>query len=190
MIAAPMCSCTNVAPMGIACTDFQRKRSLQTWQTILRASGAVKLQMKSSFASSLARPRWNRWQSQIGWVRHGLVSHFFESLDTSTGYVHPIFLGTWFALAIVMVRYMNWWPSEGHGALRFLSPVPAFAAMAVPLMFFVDWYESRIWLILSNTGSEGSTGAILKTMLKQFSVDQMPLTLQDIIPIPRVLGFG
>ena len=45
-------------------------------------------------------------------------------------------------------------------------------------------------LFLSNTGSKGSTGVILKTMLRQSSADEMPLTLQDIIPIPRVLGFG
>ena len=68
-----MCSCTNVSPMGITCADFQSKRSLHTWRTILHASGAVKLQTKSSFASSLARPRSNRWQPQIGLVRHGLI---------------------------------------------------------------------------------------------------------------------
>jgi hypothetical protein len=83
----------------------------------------------------------NRWGASRPYIS-------LQSLDTLTAYVHPIFLGVWFALAVVMVQYMNWWPSNGPSILKILSPLPAFAAMAVPLMFFVDWYESRTWLIL------------------------------------------
>ncbi|KAF8626526.1 hypothetical protein AX15_004831 [Amanita polypyramis BW_CC] len=57
------------------------------------------------------------------------------------GYAHPIFLSVWLALSMALVQCMNWWPSQGLSFLRFLSPLPAFAAMAVPLMFFVDWFN-------------------------------------------------
>lgn len=69
------------------------------------------------------------------------------------GYVHPLFLGVWFALSTAMAQYLNWWPSQGHTVLKWLSPLPAFASMAVPLMFFIDWFnrnsvEDRAQVIL------------------------------------------
>ncbi|KAK2461877.1 hypothetical protein APHAL10511_006340 [Amanita phalloides] len=57
------------------------------------------------------------------------------------GYVHPIVLSVWVALSMAMVQYMKWWPNQDHGILRYLSPLPALAAMAVPVMFFVDWFN-------------------------------------------------
>ncbi|KAF8350021.1 hypothetical protein F5887DRAFT_1070254 [Amanita rubescens] len=76
-------------------------------------------------------------------VRFAIGKAAFEPLAVANHrcYVHPIFLGVWFALSMAMVQYMNWWPNKGYSALRFLSPLPAFAATAVPLLFFVDWFN-------------------------------------------------
>lgn len=35
---------------------------------------------------------------------------------------------------------MNWWPKSEYGAFGFLSPLPAFGATSVPIMFIIDWY--------------------------------------------------
>lgn len=35
---------------------------------------------------------------------------------------------------------MNWWPNPEQGILGYLSPIPAFACMALPIMFATDWY--------------------------------------------------
>jgi GNAT superfamily N-acetyltransferase len=39
---------------------------------------------------------------------------------------------------------MGWWPKPEHGYIGYLSPLPAFASMAVPIMFLIDW-----WLVFS-----------------------------------------
>jgi hypothetical protein len=70
------------------------------------------------------------------------------TLKFSTAYVHPIFLSVWVALSSIMAQYMNWWPSYGYGALRWLAPLPAFASMAVPLMFLIDWCVPSVSLAL------------------------------------------
>jgi len=54
-------------------------------------------------------------------------------------YFHPITIAIWFALSSIFVQYMNWWPIPALGWFGYLKPVPAFASMAVPMMFFVDW---------------------------------------------------
>lgn len=56
-------------------------------------------------------------------------------------YGHPLALGIWLLLSFAFVHAMNWWPSS-HRALTilaYLKPLPAFASVAVPLMFLVDW---------------------------------------------------
>jgi len=57
----------------------------------------------------------------------------------SLAYIHPITLALWFALSSAFMQAMSWWPTGEHGLLGYLRPFPAFAAVAVPLMFFVDW---------------------------------------------------
>jgi len=54
-------------------------------------------------------------------------------------YTHPVALAIWFALSSAFIQYMNWWPIPSLGWFGYLKPVPAFATMAVPLMFLVDW---------------------------------------------------
>jgi len=54
-------------------------------------------------------------------------------------YTHPIMIAAWIALSSVFVQYMGWWPKPEAGYLGYLKPVPAFASMAVPLMFLADW---------------------------------------------------
>jgi len=76
-------------------------------------------------------------------IRFALGKANMEPLSVANrrGYVHPVFLGAWFALSTVMTQYMNWWPSQGYGFLRWFAPLPAFASMAVPFMFLIDWFN-------------------------------------------------
>lgn len=55
---------------------------------------------------------------------------------------NPLMIALWIGLSAVMIQYMGWWPQQGHGYWNYLRPLPAFAAMAVPLMFASDWYVS------------------------------------------------
>ena len=59
--------------------------------------------------------------------------------------MHPVILAIWFALSSVFVQYMKWWPNPQLGWSEYLKILPGFAAMAVPVMFFVDW-----WLLFLN----------------------------------------
>ncbi|GJJ08419.1 hypothetical protein Clacol_002635 [Clathrus columnatus] len=71
-------------------------------------------------------------------------SDFFDqNRKTKTAYIHPITLSIWIGLSSVFVTYMKWWPADNPSSslLRFLSPAPAFAAVAVPIMFSFDWYQ-------------------------------------------------
>ncbi|KXN89978.1 hypothetical protein AN958_04983 [Leucoagaricus sp. SymC.cos] len=68
----------------------------------------------------------------------------FESLAVANrqAYSHPLILGTWLLLSLAFIHVMNWWPSSHRGLLGifgYLKPLPAFASVAVPLMFLIDW---------------------------------------------------
>ncbi|KAF5356327.1 hypothetical protein D9756_003804 [Leucocoprinus leucothites] len=57
-------------------------------------------------------------------------------------YSHPFALGLWMLLSFGFIYIMNWWPTSYRGALGilgYLKTLPAFASIAVPLMFLVDW---------------------------------------------------
>jgi len=57
-------------------------------------------------------------------------------------YTNPLTLSVWVALSCVFVQFMNWWPNfEEQGYFGYLGPLPAFASMAVPLMFLCDWFN-------------------------------------------------
>ncbi|CAL1695934.1 unnamed protein product [Somion occarium] len=43
------------------------------------------------------------------------------------------------ALSSAFVHYMQWWPRREKGLLENLSPLSAFACMALPIMFITDW---------------------------------------------------
>ncbi|TFK41108.1 hypothetical protein BDQ12DRAFT_424841 [Crucibulum laeve] len=64
-----------------------------------------------------------------------------ESLATANNrvYMNPLAIGIWLALTGIFIEYMHWWPTKENGILGYLKPVPALAAMAVPLMFLADW---------------------------------------------------
>ncbi|XP_006454382.1 hypothetical protein AGABI2DRAFT_197421 [Agaricus bisporus var. bisporus H97] len=76
-----------------------------------------------------------------------------ENLATANRqlYTHPLVLLVWTLLSLAFVHFMNWWPSSYRsisGIFRFLIPLPAFASVAVPIMFLIDWknrphFESR-----------------------------------------------
>ncbi|KAF9044762.1 hypothetical protein BDZ89DRAFT_1058865 [Hymenopellis radicata] len=53
---------------------------------------------------------------------------------------HPLTISIWVGLSCVFVQYMNWWPSQSHyGWLGYLAPVPAFMALAAPILALSDW---------------------------------------------------
>jgi len=54
-------------------------------------------------------------------------------------YTNPIIIAIWFALSSILVQYMKWWPKPESGYFDLLRPLPAFASMAVPMMFLIDW---------------------------------------------------
>lgn len=60
-------------------------------------------------------------------------------------YRHPVILSIWVALSSIFVEFMGWWPQPEHGYLAYLSPLPAFACFALPIMFLIDWYVLSIW---------------------------------------------
>jgi hypothetical protein len=73
------------------------------------------------------------------------MSFFFvvAVIDTNEvfqAYTHPVTIAIWLALSSVFIQYMSWWPSNDLGWLSYLKPFPAFASLAVPIMFAVDWY--------------------------------------------------
>ncbi|KAF5374978.1 hypothetical protein D9758_000232 [Tetrapyrgos nigripes] len=52
---------------------------------------------------------------------------------------HPLTLVLWIAMSSIFVEYMHWWPQGGYGFLGYLSPLPAFASLAVPILAICDW---------------------------------------------------
>ena len=56
-------------------------------------------------------------------------------------YTNPVTISIWVLLSAIFVQYMKWWPASAeYGWVSYLRPLPALASMAVPIMFFVDWY--------------------------------------------------
>jgi len=70
----------------------------------------------------------------IGKANFGVLA-----VANNRAYTHPIILAIWVALSSVFVQYMKWWPKSHAGLSDYLKVVPAFAAMAVPVMFLIDW---------------------------------------------------
>ena len=54
-------------------------------------------------------------------------------MKNSLAYRHPIIIAVWVALSSIFVQYIK------VGWSDTLKVVPLFAAMAVPVMFLVDW---------------------------------------------------
>ncbi|KAJ7181716.1 hypothetical protein C8R43DRAFT_970075 [Mycena crocata] len=54
-------------------------------------------------------------------------------------YYHPIVLSVWIGLSCIFIEYMHWWPDHARGMVTYLSPLPAFASVFVPIMFGIDW---------------------------------------------------
>ncbi|KAL0951113.1 hypothetical protein HGRIS_007850 [Hohenbuehelia grisea] len=61
------------------------------------------------------------------------------AVANNTAYRHPVILSIWIALSSVFVQVMGWWPQPEQGYLAYLSPLPAFACIALPIMFLIDW---------------------------------------------------
>ncbi|KAJ7492566.1 hypothetical protein FB451DRAFT_1218829 [Mycena latifolia] len=79
--------------------------------------------------------------------RDDKVAHFMvakasmESLAAANrrAYYHPLVLSVWLGLSAVLIEYMDWWPKPKVGMFTYLSPLPAFASIFVPIMFLIDW---------------------------------------------------
>jgi len=56
-------------------------------------------------------------------------------------YFHPFTIAVWAVLSYAFTDFVDWWPSSQSfgGLLSMLSPIPAFAAVAVPILFYFDW---------------------------------------------------
>ncbi|KAJ3561857.1 hypothetical protein NP233_g9939 [Leucocoprinus birnbaumii] len=56
-------------------------------------------------------------------------------------YRHPLSLALWLLLSFGFIHLVNWWPSSNGmlGILAYLRPLPAFATIALPLIYLVDW---------------------------------------------------
>lgn len=56
-------------------------------------------------------------------------------------YYHPLTIAVWAVLSYAFTEFMDWWPSSQNfgGILSLLAPIPALAAVAVPVMFYFDW---------------------------------------------------
>jgi len=70
----------------------------------------------------------------IGKANSGVLA-----VANNRAYTHPIILAIWVALSSVFVQYMKWWPKPQARWFDYLAVLPAFAAMAVPVMFLIDW---------------------------------------------------
>ncbi|KAI0078924.1 hypothetical protein K474DRAFT_1706112 [Panus rudis PR-1116 ss-1] len=61
-------------------------------------------------------------------------------------YSHPMIIGLWFASSYAFASSVGWWPTPGQsGFFAYLSPIPAFACMALPIMFLVEWLHRPYW---------------------------------------------
>jgi hypothetical protein len=59
-------------------------------------------------------------------------------------YAHPLVLLAWASLSLLLIHYMEWWPSRYSSIssiLGYLLTLPAFASVAVPIMFLIDWWD-------------------------------------------------
>ena len=68
-----------------------------------------------------------------------LHEQFSSKITLCLAYVHPLTISSWIALSCLFIQRMRWWPNPEHGYLGYLSPIPAFASVAVPIMFLIDW---------------------------------------------------
>jgi len=73
-------------------------------------------------------------------------SNVFPPFNSFQGIFHIFTLTIWIALSSIFVQYMQWWPKADHGYLGYLSPLPAFACVAVPIFALVDWYVSEYYM--------------------------------------------
>ena len=71
---------------------------------------------------------------------HCLRQLYLKSLIILTVYAHPFTISAWLLLSWMIVEFASMWPTNQYGFLGRLRPVPIFAASAVPIMFFIDWY--------------------------------------------------
>jgi len=55
--------------------------------------------------------------------------------------IHPLTLAVWIGLSCALIEYMHWRPTTTEGWSGYLAPVPIFAAMIVPLIAAIDWFN-------------------------------------------------
>ncbi|EJD03949.1 uncharacterized protein FOMMEDRAFT_167242 [Fomitiporia mediterranea MF3/22] len=55
--------------------------------------------------------------------------------------LHPLTITIWVALSSVAVQLLGWWPDAQYGVWGYLRPLPAFAALFLPFIFSIDWYQ-------------------------------------------------
>ncbi|KAL5535533.1 hypothetical protein ACEPAF_3627 [Sanghuangporus sanghuang] len=55
--------------------------------------------------------------------------------------MHPMVLSAWVALSCIFIQLLNWWPDPHFGSWGYLRPLPGFAVMSLPIMFYIDWRQ-------------------------------------------------
>jgi len=81
-------------------------------------------------------------------------------------YTHPLIIVVWLALSSGFNQYMEMWPTNNHGILGYLSPVPFLAATWVPIMFLIDWLHRPDFEAQARRLSHGQD---MKDIMKYYS---------------------
>ncbi|KAJ6610050.1 hypothetical protein B0H10DRAFT_2166159 [Mycena sp. CBHHK59/15] len=81
-----------------------------------------------------------------------------ESLAAANrrAYYHPLVISVWVGLSCVFTEYMRWWPDPQRSIVTYLSPVPAFASVLVPIMFLIDWLNRPYFETLTQNALRGA----------------------------------
>ncbi|KAF8898688.1 hypothetical protein BD779DRAFT_1485120 [Infundibulicybe gibba] len=74
-------------------------------------------------------------------ARFSIGKSNMESLAAANNYAytHPLTIAIWLALSGIFIEYMGWWPDGTRSFLGYLSPLPALASVAVPILALADW---------------------------------------------------
>ncbi|KAL5495254.1 hypothetical protein ACEPAI_717 [Sanghuangporus weigelae] len=76
-------------------------------------------------------------------VRFTVAKAVMEPLAVANRKVctHPMVFSAWFALSCIFIQLLNWWPDPRFGFWGYLRPLPGFAVLSLPIMFYIDWRQ-------------------------------------------------
>ncbi|KAJ7597089.1 hypothetical protein C8J56DRAFT_919158 [Mycena floridula] len=75
-------------------------------------------------------------------VRFMIGKAQMEGLATANNNGFLMLVPLWMLLSCILIQYMQWWPTDNrYGILGYLRPLPAFAAVAAPIIALLDWFN-------------------------------------------------